>query len=417
MKISIQNKKSYKSTNGFTIVELVVVIAGLAALSAIAIPNILNSIKLSRIEESKAIMNGYIADCLGQFRVATNGSEFYENAFPEELDEIKLDTLGYKIDGEKRKCSGLAIVPSDEDDEFRYAYEFAVDGKGKVFKRGEPTVEATLNSCRGWAGKECSLSSEKAAAFAAAAALAAKESECMNKYNTYKFNIGDGATTTWNPDPVNQCNKTVWLFNGSVVTGGEKEYEALVLEKFGTICRDWVAGKKQSKYISKIENGNPKAETIDPECNNTNYYFHTGEAYTSEIDWKTRNNEYQSQKCNESRDAAIRAGKKGEFTDWPFTSPTPCGVTVWLCENSIKTSMDDYKTTSCYKTASGGGGSKGGGFGAGGNKGDSFGAGDKKGGGEEKNCKGVKYSAFVCKGKRNLKRYSCRCAPGGIWNK
>ena len=46
MKISIQKKRKYKITNGFTLVELVVVIAGLSALAGIAIPNVLETIKL-----------------------------------------------------------------------------------------------------------------------------------------------------------------------------------------------------------------------------------------------------------------------------------------------------------------------------------------------------------------------------------
>mgnify|MGYP006218418643 CR=1 FL=1 len=55
MKISnIKNKNK-----GFTLIELVVVIAGLAALGSFVFPNLLNSIKLNKIEEAKAIMNGY----------------------------------------------------------------------------------------------------------------------------------------------------------------------------------------------------------------------------------------------------------------------------------------------------------------------------------------------------------------------
>ena len=69
MKISIKKKINLSLENGFTLVELVVVIAGLSILSGIAIPGILTNIKLAKIDEAKAIMNGYIADCLGQYRI------------------------------------------------------------------------------------------------------------------------------------------------------------------------------------------------------------------------------------------------------------------------------------------------------------------------------------------------------------
>ena len=108
-------KISKKDNNyGFTLVELMVVIAGLAALSAISIPSFLNSIKLNKIEEAKAIINGYASDCLGKFRISTDPVQFIENTAPDQLDNIKLSTLGYKIDGDKNKCSHLAIKPLNE---------------------------------------------------------------------------------------------------------------------------------------------------------------------------------------------------------------------------------------------------------------------------------------------------------------
>ena len=56
MEISKYNKCN-KNKQGFTLVELVVVLAGLSALAAFTVPNVLNTIKLNRIEEAKALMN------------------------------------------------------------------------------------------------------------------------------------------------------------------------------------------------------------------------------------------------------------------------------------------------------------------------------------------------------------------------
>ena len=60
----IKNNEINKDQQGFTLVELVVVLAGLSALAAFTIPNVLNTIKLNRIEEAKALMNSFAADCL-----------------------------------------------------------------------------------------------------------------------------------------------------------------------------------------------------------------------------------------------------------------------------------------------------------------------------------------------------------------
>ena len=51
-------RKNKKENNGFTLVELVIVIAGIAALGSFTLPGLLNAIKLNKIEEAKAIMTG-----------------------------------------------------------------------------------------------------------------------------------------------------------------------------------------------------------------------------------------------------------------------------------------------------------------------------------------------------------------------
>ena len=114
-------EKHKKNQQGFTLVELAVVLAGLATLAAFAIPNVLNSIKLNRIEEAKALMNSYAADCLGQYRISTDPIKFVNDAVPSELDNDKLLTLGYKINGNKSKCNLTSITPANKDDNFFFS--------------------------------------------------------------------------------------------------------------------------------------------------------------------------------------------------------------------------------------------------------------------------------------------------------
>ena len=51
-----------------------------------------------------------------------------------DLDNDKLSTLGYQIDGDKSKCSHTAIKPTDKDDNFLYAFDFRISSEGKVLK-------------------------------------------------------------------------------------------------------------------------------------------------------------------------------------------------------------------------------------------------------------------------------------------
>ena len=69
MIISNFQKIITNNNTGFTLIELVIVISGLAALSSFAIPSYMNTVKLNKAEQAKAIVNGYAADCLSQYRL------------------------------------------------------------------------------------------------------------------------------------------------------------------------------------------------------------------------------------------------------------------------------------------------------------------------------------------------------------
>ena len=67
--LSIEFEANYLIENGFSLVEIVIVIAILSTLSAISIPNVLKTINSNRIDEAKILMDSYAAECLKEFRL------------------------------------------------------------------------------------------------------------------------------------------------------------------------------------------------------------------------------------------------------------------------------------------------------------------------------------------------------------
>ena len=338
-----KNKEINRNKDGFTLVELVVVLAGLSALAAFTIPNILNTIKLNRIEEAKALMNSYAADCLGQYRVSTDPVKFVNNAIPADLDGDKLSTIGYKIDGDKSKCSLTAIKPIDNKEKFLYAFDFRISSEGKVLKTATPSDSPTaLNSCKGWAGKNCGLSEAQKAEFARLEAIAKEKALCLSNYQTWLGKGSSGESVSWDSNE-ETCTKKVFAFEGTPVSSLQAVDEALKA-KYGRACEEWRASKSSNtNYVSP--GGNP--ETKSPECGGVQYWFHSGKEFTSKADWTERDNTIRKQACEANRSQVLSQKKSGKHTYGPTPGPDPCGKVVWLCNGQEFSTEADYKTTSC----------------------------------------------------------------------
>ena len=337
--MKISNNKN-KNNNGFTLVELVVVIGALAALASFTMPSFLSRIKLNKIEEAKAIMNAYASDCLGKYRISTDPVDFIENAIPDQLDNIKLNTLGYKFDGNKNKCSHIAIMPLKEDEKQLYAFDFRFSSEGQILKTATPSDDNRfLNSCRGWAGKNCGLSEAQKAEFERLAALAKAKSVCLTDYSTWLGDGKSGEFVSWDEDN-ETCTKAVFAFEGIPVNSMEAVDQALKA-KYGQACTDW----RLSKRNSISPNGNP--ETKDPECGGIQYWFHSGNEYTTQADWTEYDNKVKEQACIKDRSDALTLKKSGKYTYGPTPGPDPCGKLVWLCDGAEYNSETDYKATPC----------------------------------------------------------------------
>ena len=342
MEISKSNKKNKNS--GFTLVELVVVVVGLAALSSISIPSVIKYVKSNRLEEAKALMNSFAADCLINYRMSNNPTDFIKNYTPDQLNNSKLSSLQYQIDGDKSTCENVSIKPLNENENDLFPFDFRMYSDGRIVKTAKPSGNPSyLKSCKGWAGNNCGLTEAQETEFARLKELAAAKDDCNSKYYSWLSAKSSGEYSAWDSNKEN-CTRRIFAFEGMLVSSLEAVDEAQN-QKYGEACLKWRKTTKDSLFTDE------GAQTINPECGGVNYWFHSGNEFTTKAAWTSYDNQIKKQACEKNRIDALNQGQNGKYTIGPDGGPSPCGQVVWLCNGEEYTSKSDYETSSCSSVA------------------------------------------------------------------
>ena len=350
MRISSCNKN--KKNTGFTIVELVVVLAGLAALSAFTIPGVLNQIKLSKAEETKALMNSYAADCLGKYRTSIKPSTDYVNKVEPTYDTQRLDNLGYKIDGNNKTCTSFSIKPKDDNEKFFYGLKFEVIGGNIIktgFPSGSPPPEGALRSCKNWAGQNCGMTEEQKAKLAAERELQKRIDDCDANYYEWekKARLANsdlqGSGLTWNLRD-QECSTKWWAYGGKI---GPNEiwYNAEIEKAIGKKCNSWRETRIAKQQLTDIES-KPNGET-DSNCRGQTYWFTLDKSFKSKSDWEEQVTKDAFNLCTADVNTYKSNSHNGSVIIKPKNGPLPCGTELHFCNGIPTSSISDWDLTPC----------------------------------------------------------------------
>ena len=349
---------------GFSLIELIVVLAGLGILSSLAIPNIGRLLDFNNIDEAKALLNTAAADCLQRSRY-DNYSDTVDN---EMLSVVKIKKIGYKFETGSDKCSYLVLTPTNEDDKLRYPIGFSVSedqpGSGyKLRKTANPTSSdaGSLSSCEKWAGANCKQDEELKALIAYRNEIRAAEKKCTDSFNSKTAGDDvDGLFTYWNPTATigcptkppkvvsetcttGGCNKKTYFYKGkNLYTDDPLLYRKAREADLDANCLKWEDERRNNKT------DNQRDEYVTNEfCKEgaKKYWFCNGEDRSDKDSMNLCLIEKENARCKLEKEERLAAKTEGKFS--PSGSTLEC-QDVWFCFKDKGNEANPYTSADVY---------------------------------------------------------------------
>jgi len=211
-------------STGFTLLELIVILAGLGILASLAIPNFLKYLEQAKIDQAKSLLNSAAAECLQMYR--SEGISALSKK-PSTLQREKLPD-GYAYLEGQDKCQAVAIEdPSDPESQL-VTLGLTIDdatGAPKVSKWSVYKHPDTKYACEQWGGcgeganVQAIIEEQKRRAEEQARLAAIEE-----RYNAWLKGPPPGTGN------YTQDGKNVWAFQGRGVADKEKFNQVLEQE-------------------------------------------------------------------------------------------------------------------------------------------------------------------------------------------
>ncbi len=322
---SINNRFSFDE-NGYSLIEIVVVLAVLSTLSLISIPNVLRSIKLSRIDEAKILMDSYAAECLQEFRFGND----LDNILPPTFSEKKIQALGFKK-SISSSCSNLSLEPLNKSDELFFQFDFRIGTEsGTLIKTSTPPVDtASKNGCDLWGGDLCTSNNSLKNVWENKFKIETEKVACESEFFNWRNTLPSGSKNRWD-DQNESCTQKVWVHK-SFIANTESEYQEI---KAGEECT--TAKNDYSSY---------SGEKFIPECSKT-FYFYQGIDMTSKDRMQMKLIEDNEISCEVKKENNRLTASNGKYIG--VASSGNCGNYYWICNKRILNSLDQWKESDCY---------------------------------------------------------------------
>ena len=250
--------------NGFSLLELIIVTAGLGILSSLAISNGLKNLDYVRIDEAKSLLNSAAADCLQGFRA--NSDRLDKPIDPSILSTSRLKNTGYVFSKEGNRITDEDYLPNCRNIQITAAQEInrksrhpdlglVINENGKLTKVATNSGSETESSATSWAGANTTDEETLIKWIGLEKKIAEGKASCKKDQDNFSKSPGIGMTYTWDnnkqinctdkppafEDPstctYKACTKKVWYIDNEICGYSEQEFRDCIDAKTTAACK------------------------------------------------------------------------------------------------------------------------------------------------------------------------------------
>ena len=319
--------------SAFTLLELIIVIAGLAALAGLAIPNYLKYIEEAKIDKAKSLLNAASSECLQMYR--SEGISSLSKK-PSILEREQLPN-GYSYIEGQDKCQAIAIEDPSNSESLLVTLGLTIDdasGAPKVSKWSVYKHPDTKYACEQWGG--CGEGANVQAIIAEQKRRAEEQAHLAaieERYNAWLKGPPPG-TGNYTAD-----GKNIWAFQGRVLAD-EAKFNQVIEQECGKELTDALNNAKSTKFDELFtytgKNGGCSIST----------YLCSGKDVGSKDGYDACKKEEWDNACDAELLRRKQTNTNGLFEKLP--GGRGCKAT-YLCNGSEYSTQADYEKTSCGK--------------------------------------------------------------------
>ncbi len=313
----------------FTILELIAVIAGLAILATLSLPNFLKYLEEAKIDQAKSLLNSASAECLQMYR--SEGISSLSKK-PSILEREQLPD-GYSYIEGQDECQVIAVEDPSSSESLlvTLGLTITIDASGapKVSKWSVYKHPDTKYACEQWGG--CGEGANVQAIIAEQKRRAEEQARLAaieERYNAWLKGPPPGS------GHYTQDGKDVWAFQGRILAS-ESKYN----EEFERACGTEATAALNAAKTSNLY-GPFTPPTSSPGCSSNTYWLCNGKDVGSEEGLTACKEEERQTRCTAAEGRWKDSGVNGKFSE-------PGCEVKWQCNKEILSNQSDYDKSSC----------------------------------------------------------------------